>query len=68
MEISKSSIFLYCAVKEQKSQRGERTKMGVTERESKIQELGNTTTFNMANSHIKANKINRKKRPSWVDE
>lgn len=31
MEISKSSIFLYRAVKEQKSQRGERTKMGVTE-------------------------------------
>lgn len=31
MEISKSSIFLYRVVKEQKSQRGERTKMGVTE-------------------------------------
>lgn len=67
MEISKSSIFLYRVVKEQKSQRGERTRMGVRERASKIQELGTTMTFNMANSHIKANKINQIAKRSQVE-
>lgn len=67
MEISKSSIFLYRVVKEQKSQRGERTRMGVREIESKIQELGTTATFNMANSHIKANKIHQIAKRSQVE-
>lgn len=67
MEISKLSIFLYRVVKEQKSQSGERTKMGVREIESKIQELGTNTTFNMANSQIKANKINQIAKRSQVE-
>lgn len=66
MEISKSSIFLYRVVKEQKSQRGERTKMGVTERERakfKDQEIPRHSTWPTATlKQIKL--IKSQKRPS----